>query len=94
MRITKSIAMKFIRKYNININVLSIETIIHGMKIELEHGKQYGFKTNITNNNLELTFRIALAHLTEYPNYYEYLEKAEDKLKKYWLHKKKPSIYN
>ena len=41
----------------------------HRINIELEHGK-INPETNITNNDLELTTKIALAHLNEYPNYY------------------------
>ena len=40
-----------------------------GINIELEHGT-INPKTNVTNNDLELTMKIALAHLNEFPNYY------------------------
>ena len=39
------------------------------MNIELEHGLVNG-TTNVTNDNLTTTGKIALAHLMEYPNYY------------------------
>ena len=37
--------------------------------IELEHGT-VSPKTNVTNDNLITTAKIALAHLNEFPNYY------------------------
>lgn len=39
------------------------------MNIELEHGLVFT-KTNLTNNDLIITTKIALAHLNEFPNYY------------------------
>ena len=54
-----------------------------GLNIELEHGKINSF-TNVTDDDLEKTAKIALAHLNELPNYYnsEYgLPKFEDFLK-------------
>ena len=53
-----------------------------GMEIELEHGTMYGQATNVTNNDLILTGRIALAHLIENPNYYKMLEKMESQFEK------------
>ena len=40
-----------------------------GIEIELEHGL-VNPKTNVTNNDLLKTAKIALAHLNEFPNYY------------------------
>lgn len=39
------------------------------MNIELEHGF-ISPSTNVTNNDLVKTAKIALAHLNEFPNYY------------------------
>lgn len=47
----------------------SPDEFLEGINIELEHGK-INSKTNVTNDNLILTAKIALAHLNEYPNYY------------------------
>ncbi len=47
----------------------SIQDLLQGMNIELEHGKKNSL-TNITNDDSILTAKIALAHLLEYPNYY------------------------
>lgn len=62
----------------------TLEDLITGINIELEHGI-INPKTNVTNNNLVLTMKIALAHLNEFPDYYnkEYgLPALEEYLKK------------
>ena len=67
--------------YNLNealyaANILGIKfgkftpnDLLRGMNIELEHGLENP-KTNVTNNDILTTAKIALAHLNEYPNYY------------------------
>ncbi|MCI8445030.1 MAG: hypothetical protein HFG15_01195 [Bacilli bacterium] len=47
----------------------TIEEFLTGINIELEHGT-VNPKTNVTNDNLITTAKIALAHLNEFPNYY------------------------
>ena len=47
----------------------TIEEFLDGMNIELEHGL-VSPKTNVTNDDLITTSKIALAHLNEFPNYY------------------------
>ena len=53
----------------INFNKFSLEDFLEGINIELEHGT-INPKTNVTNDNLITTAKIALAHLNELPNYY------------------------
>ena len=50
-------------------DMFSIQDLLRGMNIELEHGSRNPI-TNITNDDAVLTGKIALAHLIEYPNYY------------------------
>ena len=45
------------------------EEFLEGINVELEHGK-INSNTNVTNNDLITTSKIALAHLNEFPNYY------------------------
>lgn len=92
MKVTKIQAERIGKKLGVDFDIIDVETLQAGMNVELEHGKVFSL-TNITNNNLELTAKIALAHLHEYPNYYKELEKMEDKLKKYWKGKRKPNIF-
>ncbi len=59
------------------------EEFLTGINLELEHGT-ISPKTNITNDNLLTTSKIALAHLNEFPNYYnkDYgIQKFEEFLK-------------
>ena len=62
-------AVKISNKLNLKFDKFSIQDFLTGLNIELEHGK-INSKTNITNNNLIMTAKIALAHLNEFPNYY------------------------
>ncbi len=43
--------------------------LLNGMNIELEHGL-VNPETNVSNDDLVITAKIALAHLNEFPNYY------------------------
>ncbi len=54
---------------NIDFSKFPFEDFKRGINIELEHGLQ-NIETNVTNNNLLETAKIALAHLNELPNYY------------------------
>ena len=47
----------------------TLEEFLDGMNIELEHGT-IDKHTNVTNDNIITTAKIALAHLNEFPNYY------------------------
>lgn len=51
-----------------------------GMQIELEHGTTNPL-TNVTNDDLAITGKIALAHLNELPDYYTRLLKMEKEAK-------------
>lgn len=53
----------------VNFNKYTPEEFLEGINIELEHGT-INPKTNVTDNNLIVTAKIALAHLNEFPNYY------------------------
>jgi hypothetical protein len=59
-----------------------------GMEVELEHGLQDP-ATNVTDDDLLLTGKIALAHLNEFPDYYVRLEKMEREAHEFWGKKKK-----
>ena len=54
---------------NVKFDKFTIEEFLDGINIELEHGTVNSL-TNVTNDNLLLTAKIALAHLNEFPNYY------------------------
>jgi hypothetical protein len=48
-----------------------------GMEVELEHGVR-NVVTNVTNDDLVLTGKIALAHLMEFRDYYTRLARMEE----------------
>lgn len=54
---------------NIVFDKFSINDFLTGINIELEHGSVNPI-TNVTNDDLLMTSKIALAHLNEFPNYY------------------------
>lgn len=76
-------AVMIANKLNIRFDKFSVKDFLTGLNIELEHGT-VNPETNVTNDDLEITAKIALAHLNEYPNYYSKigLPKLEDDLKK------------
>ena len=61
--------IRIARYLNIDFSKFPYEDFKRGILIELEHGIINPI-TNVTNNDLIKTAKIALAHLNEYPNYY------------------------
>lgn len=57
-------------------NSFDIEQFRMGLEVELEHGIVNPV-TNVTNDDLTMTAKIALAHLNEIPDYYTRLKKME-----------------
>lgn len=53
----------------IKFDKFSQEEFLDGLNIEAEHGMINPI-TNVTNDDLIMTAKIALAHLNEFPNYY------------------------
>ena len=92
MKITKQQALRVGNKLSVNFEAIDVETLQAGINVEMEHGNRRG-KTNVTNNSILLSAKIALAHLEEFPDYYEALEKMEVKLKKKWKGKRKPFLF-
>ena len=61
--------LRIARYLNVDFSRFPFDDFKRGINIELEHGLQ-NINTNVTNNDLIRTAKIALAHLNEYPNYY------------------------
>jgi hypothetical protein len=59
-----------------------VEQFRAGMDIELEHGAR-DLATDVTGNDPILTGKIALAHLSEFPDYYTRLEAMEEEAKRF-----------
>ena len=64
-------------------DTFDVEQFQMGMNVELEHGTMHRV-SNITNDNPEMTAKIALAHLNEIRDYYTRLEAMEKEGETYW----------
>lgn len=60
-----------------------LEQFRAGMDVELEHGS-HDAQTDVTGNDPILTGKIALAHMKEFPDYYERLERMEAEAERDW----------
>lgn len=67
--------------FHLNWNVINPKIWHYALNVELEHGTHNPL-TNVTNDDPFMTAKIALAHLLEYPHYYDQLKIMERKLKK------------
>lgn len=56
-------------KLNIDFDIIPFSDFETGINIELEHGTVNPL-TNVTNDDLLITAKIALAHLNEFSDYY------------------------
>jgi hypothetical protein len=70
-------------KLGIKWDKFDVEQFRKGMDIELEHGN-VDENTNVTNDDPLITGKIALAHLNEFPDYYDRLEKMEKEAHQFW----------
>lgn len=73
-------------KLGITWKEFDVEQFRMGMNVELEHGARDPH-TNVTNDDPLTTGKIALAHLKEFPDYYDRLDKLEEEAKAYWERK-------
>lgn len=62
-------ALKVASVLGVNFDKFTKEEFLDGINIELEHGT-INPETNVTDDDLLITAKIALAHLNEFPNYY------------------------
>jgi hypothetical protein len=64
-------------------STIPVEEFRMGLAVELEHGA-HDPETDVTEDDLLLTGKIALAHLKEFPDYYTRLAKMEAEAEDYW----------
>lgn len=74
-------------KLGIDWTKFDVDQFRRGLDVELEHGT-VDIHTNVTNDDPVVTGKIALAHLNEFPDYYDRLEKMEIEGEDYWEGKK------
>ncbi len=60
-----------------------VEQFRMGMDVELEHGTQDP-ETNVTDDDVTVTAKIARAHLNEFPDYYTRLAAMEADAEAFW----------
>ena len=70
-------------KLGIKWSKFDVDQFRRGLNVELEHGKIHK-ATNISNDEPLVTGKIALAHLNEFPDYYDRLKKLEKEANKFW----------
>jgi Protein of unknown function (DUF5661) len=63
-----------------------LEQFRAGMDVEYEHGS-HDKQTDVTGDDPIVTGKIALAHMKEFPDYYERLERMEAEAKLDWADK-------
>ena len=71
------------KQLGIRWNKYDVEQFRAGLGVELEHGT-VNQSSNVTDDDPLLTGKIALAHLTEFPDYYTRLAKMEAEAKSFW----------
>lgn len=80
---SKEEAKEIGEKLGIKWDKFDVNQFRRGMNVELEHGSENSL-TNVTNDHSLVTGKIALAHLNEFPDYYDRLEKMEKEANKFW----------
>ena len=75
------------QQIGVDFSEFDLQEFCDGLSVELEHGARDP-QTNVTNDDLYLTGKIALAHLKEFPDYYTRLDKMEKEADAYWAAKK------
>lgn len=62
---------------------VDLDQFRRGLEVEFEHGARDP-DTNVTNDDVVLTGKIAWAHLKEFPDYYTRLQRLESEADAYW----------
>ena len=60
-----------------------LEQFRYGMDVEYEHGS-HDPQTDVTHDDPVVTGKIAFAHMKEFPDYYERLERMEAEAEREW----------
>lgn len=83
---TKEEALEIGNQIGIKWDKFDLDQFRRGMDVELEHGT-VDQNTNVSNDDPLITGKIALAHLNEFPDYYDRLEEMEEEAEAYWKDK-------
>lgn len=80
---TEEEAKQIGKELGIKWDKFAVDQFKRGLNVELEHGSR-NKETNVTSDDPGLTGKIALAHLNEFPDYYDRLEKMEKEADTFW----------
>jgi hypothetical protein len=86
-RISEADAREIGTRLGIEWTTVDISQFRRGLEVELEHGARDP-ETNVTNDDLYLTGKIAWAHLKEFADYYTRLDKLEQEADSYWAERR------
>ena len=70
---------------------VDLEQFRRGLEVELEHGARDA-ETDVTNDDMSLTGKIAWAHLKEFPDYYTRLDKLEAEADAHWAARRQGNV--
>lgn len=74
--VSREEARKIGNRLGVDWQQVDLEQLRRGLEVELEHGARDP-QTNVTNDDLDLTAKIAWAHLKEIRDYYTRLDAME-----------------
>ncbi len=74
--VSREEARKIGNRLGVDWHQVDLEQLRRGLEVELEHGARDA-QTNVTNDDLDLTAKIAWAHLKEIRDYYTRLDAME-----------------
>lgn len=83
MTFSEETVLKLGNEFGLKWDTFTAEQLAQGMNVELEHGTVNPL-TNITDDDPVMTMKIALAHLYEYPDYYDRLLEMEEEAEEFW----------
>lgn len=82
-RITTDEARRVGDEIGVDWSRYDLEQLRAGMDVELEHGSRDP-QTDVTGDDPIVTGKIALAHMKEFPDYYERLQRMEQEAERDW----------
>ena len=85
-RTTTDEALRVGNAIGVDWNRFDLEQFRAGMDVEFEHGA-HDPQTDVTHDDPIITGKIALAHMKEFPDYYERLERMEAEAERDWADK-------
>lgn len=87
MKVTRPTTLEDARRIGDAIGIdwqrFDLEQFRRGMDVELEHGARDP-QTDVTHDDPIVTGKIAFAHMKEFPDYYERLERMEKDARRDW----------